>query len=117
LSPTQCYTPIAFSHDNNAYGLALHAYKYDIAHDHVHGLTPALMCLIRHLGRSRNQRQKKMLILTPLMDMLWSILLSWVLVEAEIETTNLHLCDAMLINVRKKFAEIQELKGCAVMER
>jgi hypothetical protein len=51
------------------------------------------------------------------MDMLWSILLSKVLVEAEIETTNLNLCDAMLINVRKKFAEIQELKGCAVMER
>ena len=55
LSPPQCYTPIAFSHDNNAYGLALHAYKYDIVHDHVHGRTPALMCLIRHLGRVSGQ--------------------------------------------------------------
>ena len=55
MSPPQCYIPIAFSHDNNAYGLALHAYKYDIAHDHVHGLTPALMCLIRHLGRVSGQ--------------------------------------------------------------
>ena len=55
LSPAQCYTPIAFSNDNNAYGLALHAYKYDIAHDHVHGRTPALLCLIRHLGRVSGQ--------------------------------------------------------------
>jgi len=47
--------PIAFSHNNNAYGLALHAYKDDIVHDHVHRLTPALMCLIRHLGRVSGQ--------------------------------------------------------------
>ena len=56
MSPPQYYTPIAFSHDINSYGLALHAYKYDIVfHDQVRRPYPALMCLIRHLGMLSGQ--------------------------------------------------------------